>query len=58
MVQNPDPHDSPQRFLHDRGIMGDCEPNTTIRDTVNPSNPLTLLPQDDSSFDITHFTVE
>ena len=58
MVQNPDPYYSPQRFLPDRGLMGDCESNITIRYTVNPSNALTLLPQDDGSFNITHFTVE
>ena len=57
MVQNPDVHYSQRRFPPDGGIMGDCEPNVTICDTVTPSNALALAPRDDGSFDITHFTV-
>ena len=58
MLQNPDPHYTQQCFPPDGGTMGDYKPNVTIRDTVNPSNALTLLPQDDDSFNIIHFTVE
>ena len=58
MVQNLDPHYAPQRFLPDGGIMGDYEPNVTIRDTVNPSNALTLLPRVNGSFAINYLTVE
>ena len=58
VVQNPNPHYVPHRFLSDGGIIGDCELNITISDTVNPPNALMLLPQDNGSFDINHLTVE
>ena len=57
MVHNPDLHYSPRRFPSDGGIMGDCKPNVTIRDTVTPFSALALAPRDNGSFDITHFTV-
>ena len=58
MLQNPNTHCTPQSLPPDRGIMGDCEPNVTIGDTVNTSNVVMLPPRDDGSFAIDHLSVE
>ena len=58
MLQNPDPHCTPQSLPPDGGIMGDYKPNVTIRDTFDTSNVVMLLSQGDGSFDIDHLLVD
>ena len=58
MLQNPDPHYALRSLSTAGGIMGDYEPNITIRDTFNSSNTLMLLSRDNGSFAINHLTVE
>ena len=58
MKQSLDPNYAPQCLPFDKCIMGDCEPNVTIGDTVNTSNVVMLPPRDDGSFAIDHLSVE
>ena len=56
MEQNNRPDYAPWRLLPNYGFVGDFKLNVKIRDELDASSVLVLLPQDDGFFNVTHLS--